>query len=268
MSRIAECFADAKTANRKLLIPYVMGGDPNINDSLKIMHTLVSAGADIIELGMPFSDPMADGPIVQAASERVLAAGIRLPAIFDLVKMFRQTNDKTPIVLMGYANPIEITGYEVFSKQAADAGIDGVITVDMPPEEAGELSDAFAKHNIDPIFLISPTTPDSRVKAVCEQSGGFIYYVSLKGVTGSAKLDTAEVATKVAHIKELSAMPVGVGFGINDAQSAAQVAAVADAVVVGSVIVKKTTENASDTTKMLSGLTELVGGMRSAIDNL
>ena len=171
MSRIAACFADAKIANRKLLIPYVMGGDPSIDDTLKIMHTLVSAGADIIELGMPFSDPMADGPVIQAASERVLDAGIRLPAIFDLVRTFRETNDKTPIVLMGYANPIEITGYESFSKQAADAGVDGCITVDMPPEEAGELSRAFAKYDLDPIFLISPTTPDSRVKAVCDQGG-------------------------------------------------------------------------------------------------
>lgn len=268
MSRIAACFADAKTANRKILIPYVMGGDPSIDDSLKIMHALVVAGADIIELGMPFSDPMADGPVIQAASERVLEAGIRLPAIFKLVKLFRETNDKTPIVLMGYANPIEITGYEAFSTQAAEAGVDGVITVDMPPEEAGELTKAFAKHDLDPIFLISPTTPDNRVKVVCDQGGGFIYYVSLKGVTGSAKLDTDEVATKVSHIKELSEMPVGVGFGITDASSAAQVAAVADAVVVGSVIVRKIAENASDVNKMLAEVTELVGGMRSAIDNL
>lgn len=268
MSRIAACFADAKVANRKILIPYVMGGDPSIDDTLKIMHTLVEAGADIIELGMPFSDPMADGPVIQAASERVLAAGVRLPAIFELVKMFRETNDNTPVVLMGYANPIEITGYEAFSEQAAEAGVDGVITVDMPPEESGELSRAFAKHNLDPIFLISPTTPDSRVTAVCDQGGGFIYYVSLKGVTGSGKLDTDEVAMKVSHIKELSVMPVGVGFGITDATSAAQVAAVADAVVVGSVIVKKIATNASDTKKMLAEITDLIGGMRSAIDNL
>lgn len=266
MSRIGDCFAKAAKNNHKLLIPYLMGGDPGVAETLSIMHAMVEAGADIIELGMPFSDPMADGPVIQAASERVLQAGIRLPDVLEIVRQFRESDSTTPLVLMGYANPLEIMGYEAFASAAAKAGVDGVITVDMPPEESGALSEAFANHALDPIFLISPTTPDSRVQAVCEQGSGFIYYVSLKGVTGSSRLDTDEVAGKVSHIKQLSAMPVGVGFGISGPESAAAVAAVADAVVVGSVIVKEIDAHAGDIDRILSGVSGLIGSMRRAID--
>ena len=266
MSRIAACFEKADSEKRKLLIPYLMGGDPGIAETLSLMKSMVDTGADIIELGMPFSDPMADGPVIQAASERVLQAGIRLPDVLEIVRQFRQTDNVTPIVLMGYSNPLEIMGYEAFAKAASEVGVDGVITVDMPPEEATDMSGAFAKHGLDPIFLISPTTPDSRVQAVCEHGSGFVYYVSLKGVTGSSKLNTEEVAERVSHIKQISAMPVGVGFGISDADSAARVAAVADAVVVGSVIVRQIEENASDTGEMVSKVSALVQEMRQAID--
>lgn len=266
MSRIAQCFADAAVNKRKLLITYQMGGDPGMQESLELMHELVRAGTDIIELGMPFSDPMADGPVIQAASERVLKSGVRLSTIFELVELFRKDDQKTPLVLMGYANPIEIMGYEAFASRAAAAGVDGVITVDMPPEESTSLSDEFAKHGLDPIFLLSPTTPDSRTATVCQRGSGFIYYVSLKGVTGSAKLDTTEVAQKVSHIKSISNMPVAVGFGISDADSAGRVAQVADAVVVGSAIVKRITELRHDHSQMLVKVSEFVAGLRTAID--
>jgi tryptophan synthase alpha chain len=228
---------------------------------------MVDAGADIIELGMPFSDPMADGPVIQAASERVLANGTRLPDIFNLVQDFRKSNDSTPIVLMGYANPILIMGYKEFAEKSASVGVDGLITVDLPPEEAKELSDEFAKHQLDPIFLLSPTTPDSRVKAVCEQGSGFIYYVSLKGVTGSAAINTTEVADRVAHIKQISTMPVAVGFGITNAKAASEVAKVADAVVVGSVIVKCIAQKDQSTEAMISAVSNILSTMRAAIDS-
>lgn len=267
MSRIAGCFEQAANSGRKILIPYLMGGDPGVSETVELMHGMVKSGADIIELGMPFSDPMADGPVIQAASERVLQAGIRLRHVFGIVEEFRKDNNETPIVLMGYANPLAIMGYQSFAQEAQRVGVDGVITVDLPPEEGGELSDAFEKHGLDPIFLISPTTPDARVQAVCEQGRGFIYYVSLKGVTGSSQLDTQDVASKVSHIKAMSDMPVGVGFGISDADSAAKVAAVADAVVVGSVVVKRIAEHAQDKAKMLSSVSELISEIRLAMDN-
>ncbi len=268
MSRIAQCFVDAAKKKRKLLIPYLMGADPTVEQSLNLMHSLVEVGCDIIELGMPFSDPMADGPVIQAASERVLAAGNRLPQIFQLVENFRKLNQKTPIVLMGYANPIEIMGYHEFARKAASAGVDGVITIDLPPEEAQELSEAFEKYDLDPIFLISPTTPDARIKSVCDRGSGFIYYISLKGVTGSSKLNTKDVAAKVAHIKDQSNIPVAVGFGISDADSAAQVAKIADAVVVGTAIVKRIADNSANSDYMLTQVTDLVAGMRMAIDEI
>jgi len=268
MSRLTATFAKAKQDKRKLIIPYLMGGDPTAEQTVVLMHGLVEAGADVIELGMPFSDPMADGPVIQAASERVLENGIRLPDVFAMVKTFRKTNSDTPIVLMGYANPIEVMGVEAFAAEAEMVGVDGVITVDMPPEEATELVQAFQKHAIDPIFLLSPTTPEHRVQHVCDQGGGFIYYVSLKGVTGSSKLNTVEVAEKVHMIKSKTEMPVAVGFGITDAESAAAVAQHADAVVVGSVIVKSIAKYADDSEKMLSAVCGLVSDMRNKVDCL
>ncbi|MDO6459433.1 tryptophan synthase subunit alpha [Granulosicoccaceae sp. 1_MG-2023] len=266
MSRIAACFTKAAAAKRTVLVPYLMGCDPDMELSLALMHALVEAGADMLELGMPFSDPMADGPVIQAASERVLAAGVRLPQIFELAAKFRETDQDTPLILMGYANPIEITGHEDFARQAQAAGVDGVITVDMPPEESVDLSASFEKHAIDPIFLLSPTTPDHRIEAVTQYGRGFIYYVSLKGVTGSSQLDTGDVAERVGHIKTLTDLPVGVGFGISDPASAASVATLADAVVVGSAIVKRIAACGTDRARLLEEVPAFVGSLRQAID--
>ena len=266
MSRIAGCFAEAAASKRTVLVPYLMGCDPTPALSLELMHAMVEAGADMIELGMPFSDPMADGPVIQAASERVLADGVRMPHIFELAKQFRETNTTTPLILMGYANPIEIMGHERFAQLASESGIDGVITVDMPPEESVDLSAAFAKQSIDPIFLLSPTTPDHRVEAVTRYGSGFIYYVSLKGVTGSSQLDTGEVAARVEHIKTLTDIPVGVGFGISDASSAASVAKLADAVVVGSAIVKRIADCGQDRASLLDEVPAFVASLRQGVD--
>ncbi len=266
MSRIEVCFADAAIEKRKVIIPYIMAGDPSLEQTLALMHALVDVGADIIELGMPFSDPMADGPTIQAASERVLANGTRLPQVFEIVKSFRTENQKTPVVLMGYANPMAVMGIESFALKAAESGVDGVITVDMPPEESKELAVAFANHQLDPIFLLSPTTPEYRVQSVCEQGSGFIYYVSLKGITGSSRLDIDDVAKKVVQIKLLTSMPVAVGFGISDAQSAAAVAKHSDAVVVGSAIVKRIANNTENPEIMISEVCNLVRDIRNTVD--
>lgn len=204
--RIAAQFS--KAGNRKLLVPYITAGDPDLDTTLALMHTLVKAGADVIELGVPFSDPMADGPVIQAACERALKHNVTLVQVMETVGRFRETNDTTAVVLMGYMNPVERLGYEKFATLAKEAGVDGVLTVDLPPEEAGDLVRELESRELDSIFLLSPTTPDARCKLVCELASGYLYYVSLKGVTGAANLDTAEVATKVAHLKSLSDVPV------------------------------------------------------------
>lgn len=262
--RIAERFANPD--KRKCLIPYVTAGDPDLDTTLALMHTLVDAGADIIELGVPFSDPMADGPVIQAACERALAAGTRLVDVIDLVARFRESNDDTAVVLMGYMNPMERLGYAEFAERAAKAGVDGVLTVDLPPEEAGQLGDELQRVGLDAIYLLSPTTPDARLAAVAERASGFVYYVSLKGVTGAAKLDTTEVAERVTHIKSLADLPVAVGFGIRDAESAATVAATADAVVVGSALVALVAEHGADRAAVEQAVGDTVRGMRVAID--
>jgi tryptophan synthase alpha chain len=203
------------------------------------MHALVEAGADIIELGVPFSDPMADGPVIQRASERALANKVGLKDVLAMTAEFRKNNDKTPVVLMGYANPVERMGYAAFAQAAKAAGVDGVLTVDIPPEESHGVADVFKDAGLDPIFLLSPTTPESRVEQVAAAAGGFMYYVSLKGVTGSANLDTEEVARKLDMVRKHCKLPLGVGFGIRDAATAEAVARIADAVVVGSRIVNE-----------------------------
>ncbi|OJZ19653.1 MAG: tryptophan synthase subunit alpha [Thiobacillus sp. 65-29] len=237
MSRIGPTFAALKAQNRKALIPFITAGIPGKGMTVPLMHALVEAGVDIIELGVPFSDPMADGPVIQRASERALANKVGLRDVLAMVAEFRKVNTTTPVVLMGYANPVERMGYENFAQAAQAAGVDGVLTVDIPPEEAAGIAQAFKAHDIDPIFLLSPTTPESRIEQVAAVAGGFIYYVSLKGVTGSANLDIDEVARKIALVRKHCSLPVGVGFGIRDADSACAVARVADAVVVGSRIV-------------------------------
>ncbi len=264
MTRIATRFSEA--SGRKLLVPYITAGDPDLDTTLALMHTLVRAGADVIELGIPFSDPMADGPVIQAACERALKNNVSLLQVMETVKRFRETDQDTAVVLMGYMNPVERMGYERFADLAAEAGVDGVLTVDMPPEEAEELVAQLRRHELDSIFLLSPTTPDARIKLVSEMASGYIYYVSLKGVTGAANLDTTEVAGKVAHIQSLTGTPVAVGFGIRDADSAAAVSETADAVVVGSVLVALVGEHGQQTDILHSKLFDIVNGMRQAMD--
>lgn len=266
MSRIPACFERLKKTNRKALIPYITAGDPQPDITVKLMHAMVDAGADVIELGVPFSDPMADGPVIQAASERALRHHVSLRQVIRMVSEFRNSDQQTPVVLMGYLNPIEVMGYTEFAQAAAEAGIDGVLTVDIPPEESADLQTAFKAADIDPIFLISPTSSDARVSLICQQASGFIYYVSLKGVTGAANLDVASVEQKIAQIRQHTDLPVGVGFGINNAERAAQVSACADAVVVGSALVKQVEANQQDVDKMISRISEMLSSMRQAMD--
>ena len=272
MSRIEACFNHLGKSNRKALISYITAGDPHPDQTVKIMHALVEAGSDIIELGVPFSDPMADGPVIQAACERALAHNTSLQNVLSMVAEFRQQNTQTPIVLMGYQNPIEVMGVEKFAQLAKQSHVDGVLTVDMPIEQAHETLNTYKNHQLDNIFLVAPTTSSERIKSICDHSSGFVYYVSLKGVTGAGNLDTVQVANKVAEIKQASTLPVGVGFGIKDAESASKVALIADAVVVGSVIIREIEAHAADLSlssqeSMLTNIKALLSGMRAAMDN-
>ncbi|HFC8454624.1 TPA: tryptophan synthase subunit alpha [Neisseria subflava] len=237
MSRIQQTFSALNGA--KALIPYITVGDPNLETTLALMHSLVANGADILELGVPFSDPMADGPTIQRAAERALANHVSLHDVLETVRLFRQTNDKTPIVLMGYLNPVHKMGYKAFAQAAADAGVDGVLTVDSPVETITPLHDSLKAQGIDCIFLIAPTTTEERIQTIAKVAGGFVYYVSLKGVTGAASLDTEEVSRKIELLRKYIDIPIGVGFGINNAENARKIGAVADAVIVGSRIVKE-----------------------------
>ncbi|QEY26464.1 tryptophan synthase subunit alpha [Neisseria zalophi] len=237
MSRIQQVFN--KQSGSKALIPYITVGDPDIRTTLALMHSMAANGADIIELGVPFSDPMADGPTIQRAAERALAKGISLSDVLDLVKAFRETNQTTPVILMGYLNPVHKMGYAEFAQRAAEAGVDGVLTVDSPVETISPLYDSLKANGLDCIFLIAPTTDEERMAAIGKLASGFVYYVSLKGVTGSASLNTDEVAAKLAVLRRHIQVPIGVGFGISDADSARKIAAVADAVIIGSRIVKE-----------------------------
>ena len=266
MSRITVCFKNLQEKKRKGLIPFIVAGDPKPGYTLPLMNALVDGGADLIELGVPFSDPMADGPVIQRGSERALAHGTALHNVITMVAAFRKANQQTPVILMGYLNPVEIMGYEDFAKSAAEAGVDGVLIVDMPPEEAGELKEILAKNQLDMIFLIAPTTSVERQKYISETASGFLYYVSLKGVTGSNRLDTNSVENSVRAIKQQSKLPVGVGFGIRDAESAAKVAKVSDAVVVGSPIVELVGEMVDDSPDSLNKISEYLSAMRDAIN--
>lgn len=267
MSRIAQRFADLKAQGRKALIPFVTAGDPNPEVTVPLMHAMVEAGADLLELGVPFSDPMAEGPTIQKACERALVHGTSLRDVLAMVKQFRQQDADTPVVLMGYMNPVEIMGYERFASEAAAAGVDGLLTVDMPPEEAGHLLDTLAKAKIDPIFLLAPTTVDERIAHICAAGRGFVYYVSLKGVTGAANLDVAAVESKVAQIRKHTDLPISVGFGISDADAAKCVSDVSDAVVVGSAVVKRVGENADQPEKINEAVCGLLRDMRAAMDS-
>lgn len=237
MSRIASTFQQLAASGRKALIPFFTAGDPDPDTCVPLMHALVKGGADIIELGVPFSDPMADGPVIQRSSERALKHGVSLLQVFELVRNFREQDSRTPVVVMGYANPIERLGFERFADVARQSGVDGVVAVDYPPEECEELVFALRRREIDLIFLLAPTTTDARMDTVSRLASGYVYHVSLRGVTGAAHIDTAEVARQVERIRRHVQLPVGVGFGIRDAETARTVAEVADAVVVGSRIV-------------------------------
>ena len=246
MSRIEACFNELAKSNRKALIAYVTAGDPHPDQTVKIMHTLVEAGSNILELGVPFSDPMADGPVIQAACERALAHNTSLQSVLNMVAEFRKQDTQTPIVLMGYQNPIEVMGVEKFAQLAKQSQVDGVLTVDMPIEQSSVSINTYKDNQLDSVFLVAPTTSSERIKNICNHSSGFVYYVSLKGVTGAGHLDTLQVANKVAEIKQASTLPVGVGFGIKDAKSASEVALIADAVVVGSAIIREIEAHAAD----------------------
>ncbi|HEX5340436.1 MAG TPA: tryptophan synthase subunit alpha [Gammaproteobacteria bacterium] len=266
MSRLAQVFAALKREKRTALVPYITAGDPDRHASVPLLHELVRAGADVLELGVPFSDPSADGPVIQQACERALAAGTTLADVLAMVRAFRADDTQTPVVLMGYLNPMEAFGIERFVTQAAMAGVDGVLTVDMPPEEAEPLAGLLRAAGLDPIFLLAPTTSGQRIRRVCEAASGFVYYVSLKGVTGAASLDLEAVSERLAGIRSQTTLPLGVGFGVRDAQTAARLAPLADAVIVGSAIVTRIAAQRDDRERMLSDVNEFVSGLRKAMD--
>ncbi len=266
MSRLQQVFDQAGQSGRKLLIPYITAGDPNLGATLSLMHAMVDAGADIIEVGVPFSDPMADGPVIQAACERALAQGTSLRRIIDTVKTFRERDSHTPVVLMGYLNPVEAMGYEKFTATAKAAGVDGVLVVDMMPEESEIMLPLLKEQGLDCIYLVAPTTTPTRMDEIARQASGYLYYVSLKGVTGANRLDVGSVAAKVSELRQHSKLPIAVGFGIRDAESAAEVATVSDAVVVGSALVSLVGKLGGDEPAMLRQVAQVVADMRKAMD--
>ena len=266
MSRIADRFAALKARSRTALVPFVTAGDPSPDATVPVMHAMVEAGADLVELGVPFSDPMADGPVIQRASERALAAGMSFAKVLDIVREFRSRDGETPVVLMGYLNPLEAVGYAAAAERAAAAGVDGILTVDLPPEEARALVREVRARGLDPVFLIAPTTSDERIESICAEASGFVYYVSLKGVTGAASLDVDGVAERMARIRRVTELPVGVGFGIRDGASAARIARVSDAVVVGSAVVARVEANAGSPDTLPGVLGAFIGELRAAMD--
>jgi len=267
VSRIQTVFDSLAQAGRKALIPFITAGDPRPEFTVPMLHAMVEAGADILELGVPFSDPMADGPVIQRASERALAHHVSLRQVLEMVTEFRQRDDETPIVLMGYLNPIECMGYEAFTGAARQAGVDGVLIVDLPPEEAREeMLPLLYKVGIDPIFLLAPTSTPERVENADNAGRGYLYYVSLKGVTGAGHLDIDEVARKVAGVRALAELPVGVGFGVKDPETAARMARLADAVVVGSALVSKVEKYGDDLRRVEEEIVSLLAAMRRAMD--
>ena len=268
MSRLAARFATLQEQGRTALIPYITAGDPQPSVTVPLMHALVAAGADILELGVPFSDPMADGPVIQAACERALEHHVSLHQILDMVRAFRQQDEQTPVVLMGYLNPVEVMGYQVFSRAAHEAGVDGVLTVDLPPEEAHDLVVSLKAEQLDPIFLAAPNSDDERIRLMTQSGGGFLYYVSFKGVTGANRLDVQSVKEKLTRIRSNTELPVGVGFGISDAESAARIAEFADAVVVGSALVKRIAALVDRPEQIPSQAPQVIAEMRAAMDQV
>jgi tryptophan synthase alpha chain len=264
MSRIQATFEKLNQQGRRALIPFFTAGDPNLATTVPLLHALVASGADVIELGVPFSDPMADGPTIQRASERALKQGMSLRGVLEMVAEFRRSNDSTPVVLMGYGNPIEAMGWEVFSRRCAEVGVDGVLTVDFPPEESHDAFEHLQRYGIDPIFLLAPTTEEARIEEVAELARGYVYYVSLKGVTGAGNLDLTAIAEKIPQLRKHIKLPIGVGFGIRDAATACAVAKLCDGVVVGSRIVQEIED--SSEANVVANVGRLVYELRVAID--
>ena len=266
MSRIKNCFDTLSASNRKALVSYITAGDPHPSKTVEIMHTLVDAGSDVIEIGIPFSDPMADGPVIQAACERSLKHGTSLADVLTMIKEFRKENDHTPIILMGYQNPIEIYGIEDFARAAKDI-VDGVITVDLPPEESDDIASIYKAHSIDTIYLLAPTTKPQRIQTIANLASGFLYYVSFKGITGASNIDANSVSEKVSEIKQYTNIPIAVGFGVKDASTAASVAKCSDAVVVGSAIVSIIADHGENLQDGLKKIKSLLQGIKQALDN-
>ena len=267
MTRINDVFVALKARGGKALIPYITAGDPHPEHTVGLMHALVQGGADILALGVPFSDPMADGPTIQLACERALVHGTSLWQVVDMVAEFRRSDTTTPVVLMGYLNPIEARGLDAFAAYAQQGGVDGVLIVDVSVEEAPEIAPRLRAHGLDCIFLVAPTSSAARIAAIAREASGYLYYVSLKGVTGAATLDVASVAAKLGEIRAQTSLPVAVGFGIRDARSAAQVAGIADGVVVGSALVAQIQKHQDEPHKLPELLTRQLGEMRAAIDS-
>jgi tryptophan synthase alpha chain len=267
MSRTAARFAELKGRGRTALVPFVTAGDPTPSVTVPLMHAMVEAGADLIELGVPFSDPMADGPVIQRASERALAHHVSLHDVLEMVRRFREQDPKTPVVLMGYLNPIEVMGYAEFAGQAREAGVDGALVVDVPPEESHDLVTTLRDASLDLVYLLAPTSTDVRIRKIAAVASGFVYYVSVKGVTGAGHLDVGAVVEKLAQIRRHTELPVGVGFGIKDPETAARVAAVADAVIVGSAIVGRIEELAGTPERIPAEVAAFLRALRTAIDS-
>lgn len=266
MSRIQTCFEQLQRDGKKALIPFVTAGDPKPDVTVPLMHAMVAAGASILELGVPFSDPMADGPAIQKANERALVHHINLHQVLDMVRAFRKDNDTTPIVLMGYLNPVEVMGYAAFAQAASEAGVDGLILVDLPPEEADDVVGLFREHDLDLIFLWAPTTTEARMEKIAAYCSGFVYYVSIKGVTGAARATGEEVTERLALIRKHTKLPVAIGFGIKDAATAAEFSTIGDAVVVGSALVNRIEALADKADEIAAEVSSVLSGMRSAMD--
>lgn len=269
MSRISQRLNQAKASGKKILVAYVVNGDPFPQATLPTLHAMVEQGVDVIELGVPFSDPMAEGPVIQKGHERALEHGTSLKGTLEIVKQFRATNNTTPIVLMGYANPVERFGYAEFAKAAANAGVDGLLTVDLPPEEVVVLKAELDANGLDNIFLLAPTTTVERARKIAAHASGFLYYVSLKGVTGAGHLDVDSVKSKLAEFGQLTDLPLCVGFGIKDPETAKAIAGLADGVVIGSVLVDKMGAQADKTAEEIAAsVGDIISGIRKAIDTI
>ena len=267
MTRLQTRLARLQARGRKALIPFITAGDPSLQATVPVMHALVAAGADVIELGVPFSDPMADGPTIQRSSERALARGAGLRFVLEAVRAFRERDADTPVVLMGYLNPIEIRGAERFAQEASGAGVDGVLLVDLPPEESAGFREAFSAHGIALVLLASPTTTDARLQSLLDGAQGYLYYVSFAGVTGADRLDVGDAGQRLQHLRTLAAIPVYAGFGIRDAQSASSMAVHADGVVVGSALVA-TLDGSVDEAEAARRASDFLRPLRQALDGL